>query len=344
MSHAELLLLLHKQWSGEITPEEQERLEGWLQASPEWAARAALYRLIWEKASPPQTTWPEMDLDAEFDRLLARIEAAEAQRQAAQRVKRVFIGQGWRVAAAVLLLFGVVWLVRPRPTPETISVQALPPLPEREMRLPDGTLVHLRQNATLSYQPETFARKERRVRLQGEALFTVQPQARKPFIVENAWGAEVEVLGTQFDVRADSDQLMVLVCEGRVQLWPQGKNSGKGNVVLQVRDKALCKKGEDRLQIVKIPFHLNDLAWRTHRLDFRNEPLREVIAALEDYYKADIEVQPPSMLDCRYSGHYYLDTLDLEKMLRGLCRIYRFQAQKLSSVHHRLTGGSCPGR
>ncbi len=344
MSHAELLLLLHKQWSGEITPQEQERLEGWLQASPEWAARAASYRLIWEKASPPQMKRPEIDLDAEFNRLLARIEAAQAQRQAARREKRVFIGQGWRVAAAVLLLLGVVWLVRPRPTPETVSVRALPPLPEREVTLPDGSVVHLRQNAVLSYQPETFNGKERHVYLQGEALFTVQHHARKPFIVENPWGAEVEVLGTQFDVRVDSDQLMVLVCEGRVRLWPQGKNSGKGNVVLQARDKALCKMGEDRLQIVKMSSHLNDLAWRTHRLDFRNEPLREVIAALEDYYKADIEVQTPSMLDCRYSGHYYLDTLDLEKMLRGLCRIYRFQTQKLSSVHHRLTGGVCPGR
>ncbi|EKC56861.1 protein containing FecR protein domain protein, partial [human gut metagenome] len=63
-----------------------------------------------------------------------------------------------------------------------------------QMTLADGTLVHLNAGTTLEY-PVVFSRKDRRVKLTGEALFEVAHNAKHPFIVET-FATDLQVLGT----------------------------------------------------------------------------------------------------------------------------------------------------
>lgn len=68
------------------------------------------------------------------------------------------------------------------------------------LHLPDGTLVELASNSTFEYDSD-FGKKNRTVKLNGEAFFEVAADKNKPFIVQSGI-QQIEVLGTKFNVQA----------------------------------------------------------------------------------------------------------------------------------------------
>ena len=96
--------------------------------------------------------------------------------------------------------------------------------------LPDGSKVWLNAVSSLSF-PATFAGNTRKVQLSGEAYFEVAKDAAKPFIAEvgteNAAGyQQVEVLGTQFNIRAYSNEpgIATTLVEGKVKVSTKVEN------------------------------------------------------------------------------------------------------------------------
>jgi transmembrane sensor len=86
--------------------------------------------------------------------------------------------------------------------------------------LPDGSQVYLNRNSSVSYD-KSFD--PRNINLKGEAYFSVVP-GENPFIVNTSLG-EVKVLGTEFDVKAEAEELEVEVEEGVVNLKTKHDNS-----------------------------------------------------------------------------------------------------------------------
>ncbi len=339
MSHAELLTLLQRQSTGEIAPEELERLEACLRASPQWAAEAEAYRQIWQKAAPP--TWAiEVDLDREFEQLMARIEAADREAAvASRRLRRRFTWWKVAAAAAVAMVAGaVLWFSSPS-APELHEEYAA--TAHREVRLPDGSLVHLRQGSKLCYDASAYHQRERRVRLEGEAVFIVTHNPQRPFWVETSGGALAEVIGTQFDLRMDNEYTSVLVCDGLVRFWPEGSGLGKKSVILQAREKARWNTRSQALETTPVP-NLNELVWQTHQLSFDGEPLVNVISELEAYYHVDIQIASPEMRNCAHGGYIVLDETSLDKPLDLLCNTYGFRRERRDDTHYVLVGGKCP--
>lgn len=82
--------------------------------------------------------------------------------------------------------------------------------------LPDSSTVYLNSQAKLKY-PTHFA-KERRVYLDGEAYFVVRKQNGKRFIVHTVSEAEVEVLGTEFNVKTNRQGASTTLVSGAVKL------------------------------------------------------------------------------------------------------------------------------
>ena len=81
--------------------------------------------------------------------------------------------------------------------------------------LPDSSTVYLNSQATLKY-PTHFT-KERRVYLDGEAYFVVRKQNGKRFIVHTVSEAEVEVLGTEFNVKTNRQGASTTLVSGAVK-------------------------------------------------------------------------------------------------------------------------------
>lgn len=87
-----------------------------------------------------------------------------------------------------------------------------------DVTLADGTVISLNSGSRLEY-PIAFGKDERRVRLEGEAMFSVAKDPGKPFIVE-AGPCTVEALGTKFNVVAGKEpgEFCASLLEGKVRV------------------------------------------------------------------------------------------------------------------------------
>ncbi len=335
MQEFDFTLLLHKRFTGEITPSESAALDAWLEQSPQNAQLADQYLRVWAEAPEGRTHDFRLDMNAEFRRLLVRLDGADRRTPA----KTVTIGRMWmRVAAAVAFLLVATWGYRQFMAPASdVTVENTPMHGgNRLVVLPDGSRVWLRQNATIKY-PEQFFAHERRVELTGEAYFDVAHRAEQPFRIGLEHGGLVEVLGTQFNVRAaaGADETCVLVRSGKVRYAPTGKSE---STILRANDRAVFSRKSAHLSLTKA-HTLNELTWQTGRLEFDSTPLRYVLADLEKHYGATIEVQNKEMLDCVYSNTLTVQTLD--EVLESFSLIYRFKVSYPASGRYRLEHGKC---
>lgn len=335
MQELDFILLLQKQFNGEITSDESVVLDAWLKQSPQNEQLAAEYRRVWDEASESRPPHFHLNMDAEFRRLLAGIERVERRTPARTvSISRLLL----RVAAAVAVLLVATWGYRQfsGPASDLIVEHVRENGDVRKIVLPDGSNVWLRQRAEIKY-PKQFSPDERRVQLKGEAYFEVAHRSEQPFRIALAGGGEVEVLGTEFNVRdvAGSDETSVLVRSGKVRYAPAGKTT---SIVLAANDRAAFSRKNARLTRSKA-LTLNELAWQTGRLEFDSTPLRHVIADLEKYYGATIEMENRSMLDCSYSNTLTRQTLD--EVLESFSLIYNIKVSRLATGSYRLSGGRC---
>ena len=83
------------------------------------------------------------------------------------------------------------------------------------IKLPDGSLVQLNANSTLSFDTQWDASADRCVWLNGEAFFEVEkkPETKQKFKVITA-DLTVEVLGTEFNINSHHQQTRVFLQEG----------------------------------------------------------------------------------------------------------------------------------
>ena len=83
--------------------------------------------------------------------------------------------------------------------------------------LEDGSVVYLAGNTSLKF-PEHFSSDRREVSLQGNALFDVAGNHKRPFIIETE-DTRIEVLGTAFNVKSnDSSPFELSVQRGEVKV------------------------------------------------------------------------------------------------------------------------------
>ena len=84
--------------------------------------------------------------------------------------------------------------------------------------LEDGSTVYLAANASISYPP-AFAGNQRRVKLNGNALFSVTKDEQHPFVIETNEGITIEVVGTFFAVQSSPGSPFELsVKQGKVNV------------------------------------------------------------------------------------------------------------------------------
>lgn len=325
------IILIHKQFTGEITPAESAQLGLWMQESPENHQYATELRLVWEKTGEITPVF-EPNLDADFALLQQRIRATD------QPVLRVVSRTRllMRAAAVLVILIAAIGIWRFYLTPGApAQVEFAANTDLREVLLPDGTHVWLRRDGRIDF-PQQFLGAERRVRLSGEAYFDVFHNAAQPFRVELPGGGLVEVLGTQFDIRAlpGESETTVLVKTGKVRFSPDGKQTGP---VLITGQKAVFARPQSRISVVQVDSY-NELAWQTGGLEFVKTPLATVMSDLERYYKVHIELRNTALRTATYTAP--LTNQPIEKVLQSIALTYRMQVQKTSPDHFVLTGGS----
>jgi transmembrane sensor len=193
--------------------------------------------------------------------------------------------------------------------------------------LSDGTKVWLNAESSIRY-PAVFVGNDRTVEMSGEAYFEVAKNASKPFQVKINGKAEVEVLGTSFNVNAYEDEpsIKTTLLEGSVSVAVAG-GDGSG-VVLKPDEQAQVAQvnpGKETLTVDKKPDVEQTVAWKNGRFAFRHADLQAVMRQLSRWYNVDVSYEG-LVPDMRFSGRIG-SSLTLDQVLKVLTN---------SRVHYRI--------
>ena len=150
-----------------------------------------------------------------------------------------------------------------------------------QLALPDGTKVWLNAGTTIRY-PLLFRGNERKVELNGEGYFEVAQNPAMPFKVVVSKKAIVEVLGTNFNIKAydNEENIAATLLEGRISV-----SCNDHTALLDPGQQALIQgdvKVVNNADIEKV------IAWKNNLFDFNDSDLGEVMRQLERWYDIDV--------------------------------------------------------
>jgi ferric-dicitrate binding protein FerR (iron transport regulator) len=147
--------------------------------------------------------------------------------------------------------------------------------------LSDGSKVNLNAASSITF-PLCFIKKERKVTVNGEALFNVNPNMEKPFIV-TAKNVTVEALGTIFNVaNYKKEELKTTLIQGKIKL-----TVGKRSYDLKAGQEA--KIDDDEALISSPKDNSQAIAWTNNEFDFENTKIKEIINELGRWYNKEVE-------------------------------------------------------
>lgn len=224
----------------------------------------------------------------------------------------------WKVAAAILVLAGAAFaaflLVNPGGKAPAIAAadQSVQPAGENNLiALPDGSTVLVSAGSRLHY-PSTFDGLEKReVYLEGKALFTVEQQRGKPFVV-HAGGLQTTVLGTTFEVVApENGEVTVTVFKGRVRVDDEGHSLGELSANQQIVYNTEAKVSRQQ-PAVQTP------SWQQGDLLFDDVSLQQAARLLEDRFGYTITIPDEGLRAQRFSATF-LSHEPLGQALGSIC-------------------------
>lgn len=164
-----------------------------------------------------------------------------------------------------------------------------------EIILPDGSHVWLNSASSLRY-PTAFTGTDRVVELQGQGYFEIASNSRQPFKVK-VNQLEVQVLGTNFDIMAYTDENSVntTLVQGAVKIV-----KGSDSQLLQPGEQAVCDKEGARIAVKNVDVN-SVIAWKNGLFLFNHAKLDVLLREISRWY--DIEVVNEVKGDSRrYSG------------------------------------------
>ncbi|WP_302250458.1 FecR family protein [uncultured Alistipes sp.] len=294
--------LLFKFFLGETTNEETDRIAAWLDENPEE------HQQRMKKAHElfVNSIMGEPDLVPEADRRIGS-------RLLHSRPVRRVVG----LAAALLVAVGASYLFfdarMERLAGAPTSIEA-PAGQHVRMALSDGTVVELNSKSRIVY-PALFTGRERRVRLEGEAMFDVRHDEEHPFVVET-YACDVEVRGTHFNVIADKN----------TQEFSTALFEGSVAVRNKINDEEILMEPNTIVNLKNGHLHLSELEsrdnylWTDGIISFSGDNFEQIVDKLRRYFDVDIEIQRTRLPDVRYKRLKIRTSEGLDHILRILQR------------------------
>lgn len=193
---------------------------------------------------------------------------------------------------AFLVLPGLVLQLRADHATGTAEVRTVP--------LQDGSMMVLAPDSAVEI---AYSAAERRVvLLAGEAFFTVQHEAARPFRVVTG-GIETTDIGTEFDVRRGAEGAVVAVQTGSVRVDYPSASAVVSELLEAGQSLRLSWAGavrRDELGATQVG------AWRRRQLIAQDQPMGEVIDRLRPYFKGTIVMMDGALARRPVTGVYNL--------------------------------------
>ncbi|WP_437883698.1 FecR domain-containing protein [Pseudomonas sp. LRF_L74] len=274
-------------WSGEVTLQERQDFESWLQAD---AAHQQAWEALQQACVPLKQVPPAIASQA--------LRAAPANNQRRKLLLGLSLLCGSLAGARLL-----------QQTPQWQTARADYRTPRGETRrftLPDGTQLTLNTDSAVDL---AFSGDTRTLHLlQGEILISTAADPAtipRPFIVSSPCG-EIRPIGTRFSVRRLEDasgSVQVQVFEGAVELSPR---SGPGSRLEAGQQARFDQHGSTR----PLPASPSSVAWEKGLLVAEQQRLEDFLGEL-GRYRTGVLRCTPEVADLRVSGVYPLADTDV---------------------------------
>ena len=169
--------------------------------------------------------------------------------------------------------------------------------------LSDGTRIWLNAGSQLIY-PTAFTKKNRQVKLVGEAFFDVAKDPEKPFVVLTN-EVSVQVLGTRFDISAYPEDKLIqtILEEGKVSLKYSGKGTLNQDYSIDMIPNQMVEvnliTGEAKNKWVDVSKYVS---WKDGMLEFEKVDLIRALKQVERFYNVNIHLADPMIGTYKLSG------------------------------------------
>lgn len=291
--------LLVKYLLGEADAQEHLTLNKWRDALPVNEKYAQHFELIWKESKAFESN-SNINENEAWERLKRKMEGPNQQENNA--AKRIALN--WknitRIAAVLVMMLGAGYFIFNQQSHKMQMVSS--EMAVRIETLPDGSVVTLNKNASISY-PKKFSGRTRTVVLNGEAFFNITPNKEKPFIIQ-ANGVDIKVVGTSFNVKSAATKTEVIVETGIVEV---SKNENivrlspkEKAIVIATSEKPLKENSKDMLYNY----------YRSNEFECINIPLWRVVEVLNEAYQAQIIIANPEIKDLRFRTNLINQSLD----------------------------------
>ncbi|TSD60012.1 DUF4880 domain-containing protein [Variovorax sp. KBS0712] len=199
-----------------------------------------------------------------------------------------------------------------------------------EAPLPDGS--RLRLDTATCLEVRLFRDRREVTLIDGQAVFAVQSDAKRPFDVL-AGPLRVRVVGTRFAVRhtpgmPGADGTRVSVEEGKVRVLRRAPDAT--SEVFLVAGRQVESDAQGRFSAVSAVPRDGIAPWREHRLSFVDTPLARALAELERYGSTGLVVNDPAVAALRLSGTF--DPRDARTLRRALASALPVRLKETGTV------------
>ncbi len=194
--------------------------------------------------------------------------------------RRLFLGGGVVAGAAAAGLGALLLLPAGAETVATGLGEV------RRMPLADGSVATINTASRIAVSMEAG---QRLIRLdEGEAWFQVAHDRTRPFLVD-AGRARIRAVGTAFSVRRHAAGVDILVTEGVVEIWAEGRPAQR--VRAGVGARAFVPEAAAAIDVAQSPDAVERaLAWRNGELALSGETLAYAVSELNRYNQRKIVI------------------------------------------------------
>lgn len=289
--------LLPRYCEGKVTEEERLLIEQWMDQTKE---NRRMVKQVFT-----------LYLAADTMNVMKKVNTEKALSRVKDRMKGNKKTRGWewvQRAAAILFIPLLVtallqyWGDDKQELANMMEVKTNPGM-TTSLTLPDGTIVFLNSESTLSY-PSSFEGDTRNVTLQGEAYFEVAKNPEKKFIVSTSHQSQIEVLGTHFNVEAyeKEDRVQATLVEGKIGfIFTQDNKSKK--ILMDPGQKLIYDSKDSKIQLYSTSGEA-EIAWKEGKIIFRNTPLAEGLRMLEKRYNVEFIIKNDRLRGDAFTGTF----------------------------------------
>ena len=295
--------LLPRYCEGLATEEERLQVEAWMDESQENRRMAKQVHALY-LATDTLHVMKKVDTEKALSRVKSRMTGKK---------KTMWWEWAQRAAAVLFIPLLVTLMVQHWGNDEQELAQMMEiktnPGMTTSLTLPDGTLVFLNSESTLSY-PSRFDGDTRNVNLQGEAYFEVAKNPEKKFIVSTPHRSQIEVLGTHFNVEAyeKENRVSATLVEGKIGFIYKCDNASK-KVLMTPGQKLVYDSKDSKVQLHATSGE-SEIAWKEGKIIFRNTPLEEGLRMLEKRYNVEFIIKNNRLKGDSFTGAFTKQRLE----------------------------------